>query len=65
MLFILFILTLTLSSFAGTNIKHLELDHSDTCILFNDGKMKCWGTGFNHLGNGGIIHTNPYEFKAP
>ena len=43
MIQILFILALAFSSYAGTNIKHLVLDQLDICILFNNGKMKCWG----------------------
>lgn len=47
------------------NAKSLSLGSLIGCAYLDDGKIKCWGTGFNHLGNGWGIHTDPYEFKAP
>ena len=36
-----------------------------TCALLKDGKIKCWGGGFNFLGNGNQAAVSPYDFRLP
>lgn len=47
------------------NAERLYLGVGIGCVYLSDGKVKCWGSGFKHMGNGDIIHSSPYEFKAP
>ncbi|WP_408095671.1 RCC1 domain-containing protein [Peredibacter sp. HCB2-198] len=48
-----------------TDAVDVEVMSDVTCALLKDGRIKCWGGGFNFLGNGDQSSLPPYDFTLP